>query len=222
MRKANGTGHIDHSIDQLGPSAGRHRLVQGVKRRLVEPLTLDERAGRVDNRCAFGHDLAISCQAVFRPRQAYPTEAGPSSQGHSLPSKTQSAVPRDFSRYDQPPNEMPNGRPIAFKPVADFLRPEAHRLEDLGVVARGRAEVGMQLAGRAGGLEQDLHHSPAQRLSLGQAVGHEQQPRQVVEAEGDIEVVGSVRRLVDRQRPAAQPLGLGRGGWWYEAPMPGC
>jgi hypothetical protein len=35
-----------HSIDQFGPGAGRHRLVERMERRLVEPLARDEHAGR--------------------------------------------------------------------------------------------------------------------------------------------------------------------------------
>ena len=70
MLKADGAGHVDHSIDQLGPRAGRHRLVESMERGLVKPLALDERAGRATNGSAFGHDLTISSGTGIRLRQA--------------------------------------------------------------------------------------------------------------------------------------------------------
>ena len=60
VRGPDGTGHEDHSVNQLGPGAGRHRLVEGVERGLVEPLALDERPGRGIHRGAFRHDRLIS------------------------------------------------------------------------------------------------------------------------------------------------------------------
>ena len=60
VRQADRTGHIDDSIDQFGPGTGRHRLVERMERGLVEPLALDQRAGRIDHLGALGHDLTIS------------------------------------------------------------------------------------------------------------------------------------------------------------------
>jgi hypothetical protein len=47
---------VDHSIDQFGPRVGRHGLVEGVKRRLVEPLTVNECVGHGDLGHAIGHE----------------------------------------------------------------------------------------------------------------------------------------------------------------------
>src|SRR5271157_650357 len=60
VRQADRTGHIDDSIDQFGPGTGRHRFVERVEGGLVEPLTLDQRAGRIEHLGALGHDLTIS------------------------------------------------------------------------------------------------------------------------------------------------------------------
>lgn len=43
MFTADGAGHENHSINEFGPDAGRHRLVATVKLNLVEPLSSDER-----------------------------------------------------------------------------------------------------------------------------------------------------------------------------------
>ena len=67
MRGADRTGHENNSVDQLSPRAGRHRLVKGMERWLVESLALDKRSRQVDNRGALRHDPAISCQAVSDP-----------------------------------------------------------------------------------------------------------------------------------------------------------
>ena len=43
MLQSDRARHINHSIDQFGPGSGRHRLVEGVERGLVESLTFDQR-----------------------------------------------------------------------------------------------------------------------------------------------------------------------------------
>src|SRR5205085_1050480 len=57
MLAADRTGYIDDSIDQFGPGPGRHRLVERVKRGLVEPQTFDQRARRGFRCRAIGHEL---------------------------------------------------------------------------------------------------------------------------------------------------------------------
>jgi len=48
----------------------------------------------------------------------------------------------------------------------------------------------MVVTGRALETEDDFHRPPVQRLGLGQAVRDTQQHRQVVEADGEVGVVG--------------------------------
>ena len=61
-----------------------------------------------------------------------------------------------------------------------------------------------------------------QRLGLGQPVGGLQQQGQVVEADGDVGVVGPEALLVDGQRAADQRLGLGQPVGGLQQLRPGC
>src|SRR5262249_3509097 len=49
------TGHVNHAVDQLGPSAWRRRFIEPVEGGLVESQTLDERAERSVHRRGIGH-----------------------------------------------------------------------------------------------------------------------------------------------------------------------
>jgi hypothetical protein len=68
----------------------------------------------------------------------------------------------------------------------------------------------MFMPGLPPGRDQDRNRPPRVRLGLGQAVGILQQRRQLVEAAGDVGVVGAEPAPGDRQRPPHQRLGLGQ------------
>jgi hypothetical protein len=55
MLGTDGTGHQDHSIDELCSCAGRHRFVASVKRGMVETLPFDERGKGIDEGGSTGH-----------------------------------------------------------------------------------------------------------------------------------------------------------------------
>ena len=74
-------GHVDDSIDQFGPSPGRHRLVERVERGLVESLTFHQRDRRGFRGRAVGHEPSSSRERD--PNRAAPTR-GADRQGSTI------------------------------------------------------------------------------------------------------------------------------------------
>ena len=54
-----------------------------------------------------------------------------------------------------------------------------------------------------------IERAPHERLGLGEPVGVLEEPRQIVEADGDVRVIGAVGVFVDAKRAPHERLGLG-------------
>ena len=72
----------------------------------------------------------------------------------------------------------------------DLIGSVPHRLQEVTIIGQDVAEMRVFMPGLPPELDQDPQSVPGQRLGLGQPAGLPQQCGQVIEAGGDVGVVG--------------------------------